>query len=438
MSPANTHTVSLQLCEHTVRHTLESQLRALTDMSTRGIILVLSVLVVVLAKVLYDNVTDLLQLDKQLQPETIIQDSKCSLVPGNDGNLVGAEDMQLGKHGIVFVGSSGSIKTTVTEGAGSAVPGGLYTYNISSPHVSPVKLSLDDLPDPHIPFQVHGIFVSRDTDRLYTVTHRGKFSSIEIFAIQYHPAAASSVSVKHVHSIRSPAFPAYGINDVIEGRGKGEVYVSQWLLRGMPVHGMNHPSTLEDMVGVASFVAYAVNAQLLQIPGTRLLRCVFSEEDRSTGADCTPATDNLFVGANGLATTADRSTVFVSDPGLPPVHLRRVHVLHPTPNGRLEPSHVIRLPHAADNIEYDDRSEELVMGTMPLSCQGLEHAANESALVAGGMITMKLKDGSWTLTKEVNHEGRLLRGATSSVVRTDGRMVFGSPTAIGVLVCNTT
>merc|ERR1711959_445985 len=84
---------------------------------------------------------------------------------------------------------------------------------------------------------------------------------------------------------------------------------------------------------------------------TRVLRCVFHEGQPQIPAACEPASDRIFNGANGLATTADRQTVFVNEPAL-----RKVLVLRRTHSGFLEPTQVIGLPHMADNIEYHEDS----------------------------------------------------------------------------------
>ena len=152
---------------------------------------------------------------------------------------------------------------------------------------------------------------------------------------------------------------------------------------------------------------------------------------------CEPATGRIFLGANGMATTADRTTIFVNDPGFPPIHQRRIHVMRTSDtHSQLEPIEIVEPPHAADNIEYDDASGELIMGTMPLGKEALDHAANKSTPVAGGMISMKRSGGSWAVEAELNQDGEVLHGATSAVVRLGKRVVLGSPTAPGILVCD--
>ena len=124
--------------------------------------------------------------------------------------LVGAEDLALGKHGKVFIGA-GDIYDTFYHGAANAVPGGVYVFDVASlPAIEPARLELTGFPkEEGAHFQVHGIFVSNATDRLYTVTHRGAFSSVEIFAIRYDISSAG-VSLQFVRSVRSDLFPNGG------------------------------------------------------------------------------------------------------------------------------------------------------------------------------------------------------------------------------------
>ena len=142
-------------------------------MSATGTILVTTgILVAILARLVYINATSLLQPAKLLSPETIIRPSQCSVLQGDDQRLIGPEDLQRGKHGMLFIGS-GDIKNTVTNGALRASPGGIYGWNISGPLPNPAaRLHLSGLTHPELPLQVHGLFVSNLNDRLYAVAHR--------------------------------------------------------------------------------------------------------------------------------------------------------------------------------------------------------------------------------------------------------------------------
>jgi hypothetical protein len=327
----------------------------------------------VIGKVGYDGVARL-ETSKVLDSSTYIDNKKCKLFLGEDEKLIGGEDLALGNNGKLFVGS-GDLHNTFEQGSKSATQGGIYVFDMTAAEAKePQKLELVNLPDESIDFQVHGIFVSNATDRLYTVTHRGEFSSVEIFAITYDESTIG-VSLKHVRSVRSSLFPNCGINDVVEGKTKGELYVSRWLYNGFPSTGNKHPNTLREKFEAALFVPI----QLAGLPLTQIFRCVYDEENKNIAAACEPASEPLFAGANGLTTNTDRSIVYVNDPAMKNVHVMRVtgagnptKPVTQTQKGTntkafaLEQESIIKLPHAADNIEYISETDEIIMGTIPL------------------------------------------------------------------------
>jgi hypothetical protein len=112
-------------------------------------------------------------------------------------------------------------------------------------------------------FQVHGIFVSNSTDRLYTVTHRGSFSSIEVFKIKYDDSSDAGVALKHIRSVRSPLFPNGGINDVVEGKAPGELYVTRWLAFPKPATGDKDPQTWREQIEHMLFLPISISATKL-------------------------------------------------------------------------------------------------------------------------------------------------------------------------------
>ena len=86
------------------------------------------------------------------------------------------------------------------------------------------------------------------------------------------------------------------------------------------------------------FLYFGISARL------QLEQCTAQDE-------CTPATKTLFVGANGMTTTPNRTLFFVADPVE-----RRVGVFNRTEEGFLDLLQFVDLPFGVDNIEYDDSS----------------------------------------------------------------------------------
>jgi len=310
----------------------------------------------------------LYQLEQHLaRPEGFLppNDQSCQLRGVSQG-MVGSEDMALGRHSILLI-TSGDLKTVFEEGSLAATPGGLWALDMrpgGGEH--PVPLELAGLPEGRR-FQGHGLDVSNRTDRVYAVSHNGDHSSVEIFAIHYRPSCLSlpwsctPVLLTLLHTITSPLFPNSGINDVVEA-ADGEVYVSQWQPFPLPVHGQHHPGTLLERIQVH----LTLPILLLGFPRlTTVLHCRWGEG----GHSCTPATEESFVGANGMTMNADGSTVFVNDP----VEKLITVMAREEGTGRLTKTGTIPLPVAVDNIEHDDTTGIITVGkSLPLiSCPPL-------------------------------------------------------------------
>ena len=97
---------------------------------------------------------------------------------------------------------------------------------------------------------------------------------------------------------------------------------------------------------------------------------------------------------------------------------------------------LIKLPVPADNIEYDDETAELIIGTIPDVPAAMEHMmGNKSVAVPGGMaIASRLPTGGWQVRDVLEHDGTKL-AQISAAARYGGTVILGSPGSEGLLVC---
>ena len=114
--------------------------------------------------------------------------------------------------------------------------------------------------------------------------------------------------------------------------------------------GKAHPSTfgefVEILLGIPIFV--------FGLKFTTVHVCSISD------GSCQIATKENFVGANGITVNKDKNLVFVND-----VSEKQLTILRVEENFQLVKESVIDLPLMADNIEYDDESDEILIGTIP-------------------------------------------------------------------------
>jgi len=369
----------------------------------------------------------LVNLDASMSPppgyKTKLNDQNCKSVGQNQG-MIGSEDLALAKHGILII-TSGDLSKVFDEGAARASPGGLWAFDMrKGGSERPVSLPLGGLPSGRR-FQAHGLDVSNSTDRIYAVSHNGEFSSVDIFNIQYReeclslPWSCPPVSLTFVHSITSHLFPNTGINDVIEA-SDGEVYVTQWQPFSAPAQGNLNPQTVQEKLQVMSTLPINV----LGIRLTTVFHCRWSDSKDS----CVSATEESFIGANGISLSGDGSTVYVNDP----IDKRITVMARNKDSGRLSKSSTIELPVAVDNIEYDDHSGEIIVGTIP----DLKSAMNKLN-VPGGMAVLRRKTNNdeWEWTSILEQDGTKL-SQISAASRLGNRIVLGSPFSEGVLLCS--
>ena len=79
----------------------------------------------------------------------------------------------------------------------------------------------------------------------------------------------------------------------------------------------------------------------------------------------------------------------------------------------------IPLPAIADNIDYDDEANEILIGT----------------IVPGGLAVAAPENGEWAVTGVLRHDEKKLQPISASARVGNSKIVLGSPFAEGILVC---
>ena len=361
----------------------------------------------------------------KLPPGYSYNDESCELI-GQARGLLGTEDLALGRHGVLFI-SSGDIIKGFGHGFSQAAQGGVWILDIRQrPIQEPVKLNILGVPD-GLDFHLHGLDVSNSTDRLYAVNHQLTQSSVDVFQISYNidciqeTWSCTPVSLEFVTTITSPLFPHAGINDVVE-IDEDHFYVSQFQAFPMPAGGShNSKSPGEFLRALMSLPIF-----LFSLKWTTVHVCSVSL------GTCQTATEERFNGANGMTVSSDRQLVFVNDP-----MEKVVTVMRKEPGSyQLTKESLIKLPVPADNIEYDDETAELIIGTIPDVPAAMEHMmGNKSVAVPGGMaIASRLPTGGWQVRDVLEHDGTKL-AQISAAARYGGTVILGSPGSEGLLVC---
>ena len=150
-------------------------------------------------------------------------------------------------------------------------------------------------------------------------------------------------------------------------------------------------------------------------------------------SNCEIATNERFLGANGLTLNKHRTRLFVNDP-----LAKTVTVYTITDHGGknvLRKEENIELPMVVDNIEYDHGSDEIWMGTLPDLTSVMQHSGNKSIPVPGGFAVLRNGNGQWSVEDVLEHDGSKL-SQVSAGARYGSRIILGSPYSDGILVCN--
>ena len=133
-----------------------------------------------------------------------------------------------------------------------------------------------------------------------------------------------------------------------------------------------------------------------------------------------------------MTISADRSLLFVNDPVEKMITVFKVD----KNNLSLTKESTIRLPVAADNIEYDDESDEILIGTIPDITPIMKKATSpeEEVHVPGGMAVANKDGKGWRVRDVLEHDGSKL-SQISAASRFGSTVFLGSPGAEGILVC---
>ena len=166
----------------------------------------------------------------------------CSLIA--DTQLRGGEDLALWKDGVALV-SAGDLMTALKQDPANTHNTGVFAVNLRArPRPAVRQVVLRDRPESAPKFVGHGMYLSNASSRAYFVTH-GDFATaasfVEIYSITGTDFA--TVELQHVSTVSSPLFTFGGINDVVEGWGPHEIFVSVW--RRYP-HSAEHPTMAPD------------------------------------------------------------------------------------------------------------------------------------------------------------------------------------------------
>jgi len=358
--------------------------------------------------------------------DPIINDQDCHLA-GMGVAFIGSEDMAMGKQGVLLI-TSGDLLTTFTEGSAAASPGGMWVLDMREGGAAePMRIRLELFPAGRR-FQGHGLDVSNSTDRVYTVSHNGDHSSVDIFQIHYNqeclvslPWSCPPLSLTFLRSIASSIFPSYGINDVVEA-AENQIYVTQWQPFSFPMRGTHNPMTwTEKMNSWSSYLVHLMGPKMTQV-----FHCTWTKDSDAT---CVAASDQKFLGANGMTIDKDGDLLYVNDP-----EDKMITVMErDKETGMLNKVSEIILPFGADNIEYDDETNDIIIATIHDFNAVDEKFKGKDVYVAGGMAIAH-KEDDWEVHDILNHDGSLLN-QISAASRFGDKVVLGSPFSEGILFC---
>ena len=124
--------------------------------------------------------------------------------------------------------------------------------------------------------------------------------------------------------------------------------------------------------------------------------------------------------------------MFVNDP---PQRRISVFSIHQN-NEKLTKDEIVDLPMVVDNVEYDDATEEILLGTIPDLWAAVQKHSNNSFPVPGGMAVLEQNGKDWSVKDVLEHDGTKL-SQISAAARFGSKIVLGSPWSEGILVCTT-
>jgi len=341
-------------------------------------------------------------------------DGACELLGGDQ--LKGGEDLTLWRDGVA-IATAGDLKTTFRRGGSHAELTGVFAVSMVQAGDVPAgtvrKLELVGFPATSR-LAGHGVFLSNKTQLLYVVNHGDELTRVEIFGIE--GKSFRDLRLNLVGRIESDLIPWSSANDVVEGEGVGEVFVSIWKTTRTP----KEFEEKQDLLDVFNILAYRYLP--INLGSLGVLRCTGSKEAWT----CARTAAWGIPMANGLAVSPDRKTLLVSCPLCNEIWRYSVG-----PGGNLtEVTPRIPLPYPADNLDWDEATGRVLMGTLPAISVG-SHVPME--LMA--FPTQQLSQGSFQFESLLRHDGTKL-SQSSAGVQYGEAMLLGSPYYRGLLLCH--
>jgi hypothetical protein len=187
--------------------------------------------------------------------------------------------------------------------------------------------------------------------------------------------------------------------------------------------------------------------------GSSVHRCWWDDSAPHSEATCEASVSGLGM-ANGIATSTDRRLVFVNDIGRQAVLVfKRTGAATATGAASVTGSSAamlkevtrIALPATVDNVEFDEGSGDLMMGSIPsplLALQAMKDGGRTP--VPGGLVVARpgrrvSAVGGHVVDVEASglvHDGSLLSQVSSGLDLGALGVVLGSPFSDGLLVCH--
>ena len=176
------------------------------------------------------------------------------------------------------------------------------------------------------------------------------------------------------------------------------------------LRGMNNPETSQERL---QLLANDIEARLLlNYKWTTVYHCKWGT---SATPICKVATQEKFILANGITISPDGSTVFVNDV----LDMNIMALSRDAKSGWLTKKFDIPLPAIADNIDYDDEADEILIGT----------------IVPAGLAIAAPENDEWVVKGVMMHDEKKLQPISAGARVGNSKIVLGSPFAEGILVC---
>ena len=339
--------------------------------------------------------------------------------------MVGSEDFAIGKFQNIFI-TQGDLHNCFNHGSFNAKPGNIWFINVKRDKEDIRKVNLKGYPNAEN-FHPHGMYISNKTDLLYVINHVQTYSGVEIFKIDY-TESPHSITLSHQHTLRSDLFLPYAPNDVVEGREKGELYVTMWLPFGYPHEGKKHPTNMGQRIKKNLMMPLNV----FGIKMTNVYHCTWGK-DGVNGNKCFIAKGSQRYGmANGISINTERTNLFINDVTFKAIH---TYAINPV-DGSLSQLEKIPLDYPADNIEFTGNGD-LILGTMPhmykLAMNDLR-AGIYPAVPGGVSLISRRNNGTYSTRHVIMHKGDKLSQISAATLW--GETIYlGSPFDSGVLMC---